>query len=82
MTDLYRAAVKLLPGWGDEEIMECDLGRLQIAIDAAREQTESDWRQRYRIGGFKLDDQVPEPETDEDFNDQVRATMAMFRKAD
>lgn len=74
--------MKLLPGWGDEEIMECDLGRLQIAVEASREQVESDWRQRYRIGGFKIDDPIAEPEDDEAFNDQIRSTMAMFRRTE
>lgn len=62
--------------------MECDLGRLRIAIDAARDQTESDWRQRYRLAGFKVPEQVPEPEDDEAFNDQLRETLAMFRVRD
>ncbi len=70
----------MLPGWGDDAIMECDLGRLRIAIEAAREQTEADWRQRYWIAGFKIDEPIPEPEDDEAFNEQLRATMAMFRR--
>lgn len=60
--------------------MECDLGRLQIALNAAREQIESDWRQWSRIGGFKVDEPTPEPEDDEAFNEQLRATLSMFKR--
>lgn len=72
--------MKLLPGWGDTAIMACDLGRLRVALNAAREQTESDWRQRYRLARFEVREPVPEPEDDEAFNDQLRGTLAMFRK--
>lgn len=60
--------------------MECDLGRLQIALGAAREQIESDWRQWFRIGGFKVDEPVPEPEDDEAFNEQLRATLSLIKR--
>ena len=59
--------------------MECDLGRLRTAVDAARDQIEADWRQRYRLAGFKVQEPIPEPEDDEAFNDQLRATLSMFR---
>lgn len=61
--------------------MECDLGRLRMAIDAAREQAESDWRQRYRIGGLKVEEPTAEPANDDEFNAQMRSTIALFRKA-
>lgn len=69
----------MLPGWGDDAIMLCDMARLRIAIEAARVQSEADWRRRYRIGGFKVDEPMPEPEDDEAFNDQMRGTIEMFR---
>lgn len=68
--------MKLLPGWGDKEIMACDLRRLRCAINAAREQIEDDWRQRYRIGGFKVPERFSDEEmSNEDLNAQARGMV-------
>lgn len=74
--------MKLLPGWGDDAIMGCDLARLKTATLAARDQADADWRQRYRIAGFKIEEPIPEPEDDGDaLTAQLRNTLAMFRPA-
>jgi hypothetical protein len=70
-----------LRGWSDETIMACDLSRLIIAVEAASEAINGEWRQRYRIAGFT----VPEPGWDREmgdaeFNDAARETMAMLRR--
>lgn len=61
--------------------MECDLGRLQIAIEAARKRIEGDWRQRYRIAGYKVDEPAYEPDSDAAFNDQIRGTIALMQQS-
>ena len=79
----YEAAILSRLGWSDSDIMTCDLRRLCFAIDTARKVNEAEWRHRYRAAGWKVEEPHPEPRTDEDFNDQVRATMRMFaRKKD
>ncbi|MDY8108252.1 hypothetical protein U0C82_03695 [Fulvimarina sp. 2208YS6-2-32] len=57
-----------------------DLARLQFAVEVMSETDAREWRQRYRIGGFKVDEPRHIPETVEEFNDQARETMrAMMR---
>lgn len=60
--------------------MGCDLARLHVALDAARKRIEAESRERYRLAGYK----VPEPTdtaelADEEFNAQIRETVAMMR---
>ena len=77
----YEAAVASLRGWSDKVIMECDLRRLCFAIDTAEKVNRDEWRHRYRLAGWKVEDPVYEPETDEEFNEQVRATLRMFSRS-
>ncbi|KQQ81939.1 hypothetical protein [Aureimonas sp. Leaf324] len=59
--------------------MACDLLRLRMAVDAAREQIEEDWRQRYRIAGFKVPDRISEEEmSNEDLNAQARNMVSLI----
>lgn len=82
MANTYRAAVYALPGWSDQVIVECDLARLHIAIDAANDRQAADWRQRARIAGIDVPEpeDETEPDTDEAFNAQLRRSMAGFRR--
>lgn len=55
--------------------METDIARLLFAIEKVAEVTNAEWRKRMQIGGFKVEEPHKEPETAEEFNDQVRNTM-------
>ena len=59
--------------------MGCDLGRLAIAIEAAQKQTEAQWRERYRIAGFEVEEPEPEPLDDGEFNERARSAMAALK---
>lgn len=76
----YEAAIANLPGWSDEAIMTCDLGRLYLAIEAAGKAKQEDWKLRFRIAGFKLEEPMEEIEDDEEFNDRMREAMATLRR--
>lgn len=78
---IYEAAVITLRGWSDTDIMECDLRRLRFAIDKVDASIGEEWRIRWRIGGFKIDDPVDDLEDDEAFNAQLRATVGIFKKS-
>lgn len=67
MTAVYKAAVSSLPGWGDTEIMECDLGRLQMAIDASIDARDEQNRYLAHLAGFEV--KKPESSVDDDDED-------------
>jgi hypothetical protein len=69
-----------LRGWSDVDIMECDLRRLNLAIEAAQKADIDEWRERYRIAGWKVEAPADDPDDDEAFNEQLRSTIALFRK--
>lgn len=79
MVRLYESAVALLP-WSDAAIMECDLGRLRLAIDSARKADDEAWKHRYRIAGFEVEDPLPEPADDDEFDDRARQWMAGLKR--
>lgn len=60
--------------------MECDLRRLNLAIEAAQKADIDEWRERYRIAGWKVETPTDDPDDDEAFNEQLRSTIALFRK--
>lgn len=76
---IYAAAIRSL-SWSDTEIMECDLVRLNFAIDAKQKAEEVQWLERYKIAGWKVEQPLPEPGTNEEFNEQLRSSLALFRK--
>lgn len=76
---IYAAAVRCLP-WPDSEIMECDLRRLNFAIDTKQKSDETQWLERYKIAGWKVEMPTEEPETNEEFNDRLRSSIEMFRR--
>jgi len=60
--------------------MECDLRRLNLAIEAVDKANIEEWRERYRIAGWKVESPSADPDDDEAFNEQLRSTIAMFKK--
>lgn len=79
MVRTYEAAVRLLR-WPDSEIMECDLGRLYLAIESASTDRHDDIILRFRIAGFKIEEPMEEIEDDDEFNDRARKAMAMLAR--
>lgn len=60
--------------------MEADLGRLRIAVDVSRERIEMESRERYRIAGFDVPEPPGEEMSDDEFNAQIRETIARVKK--
>lgn len=58
--------------------MTCDLSRLRVAIDTARENMDEERRFQLRLNGFKVPDPPPKDQTDEEFNEAADRAMAML----
>ena len=56
--------------------MTCDLGRLHLAIEAAREAEQNRVRLQVKLAGFKMEEPAKDAETDEEFNEM--AANALF----
>ena len=60
--------------------MSCDLGRLHIAIETAREERAANDRFLMRLQRFEVQDPPPPDQTDEEMVEATRSVMAMFRR--
>lgn len=58
--------------------MTCDLCRLRVAIDTARENIEEERRFQLRLNGFTVPDPPPKDQSDEELNRAASRTMAML----
>lgn len=77
----YRAAVMALPAWSDEEIMNCDWGRLNLAIEAAQEAERHKVRFQAKLAGFRMEEPLKDAESDEQFNQNAAfALMSLGAK--
>lgn len=54
--------------------------RKNIASEAAREDRDQMMRFKIRLAGGELDESVPDPEADEEFNDRARRAMAALKR--
>lgn len=77
----YDAAVVLLPGWSDAQIMECDLARLIRAIMAAQRDRRERDRFQARLHGQEIEEEVPE-QSDEEMTASLREALQSLKRRD
>ena len=66
----------MLPGWSDTEILECDLSRLRMAIEAAVKRLDEDRLHAEMIHGVKRKDDYQPPRNAMEQDERVAATFA------
>ncbi|WAJ29330.1 hypothetical protein [Antarcticirhabdus aurantiaca] len=72
----------MLPAWDDEAIMNCDMARLAIAVEAAGDRLQQDRRFQIMLAGGEPEDDVDvpdEPDTDEAFNSKLAGFLSAWK---
>ncbi|WP_157928862.1 hypothetical protein [Pararhizobium haloflavum] len=73
--------MRVLRGWSDSDIMECDILRLDRAVTVVSDATDSEWRARYKIGGFNIKEPGWDREMgDDEFNSSLGEALVMFSR--